>query len=606
MKLRTTLILLAITVGLALFIKFGESTKPNTAEATRRSHQVLQIERDQIEGIQIQNGDERVVLQRAGAKWRLTSPINDQADINAVLGILSDLEDWHKERTIPAKELEQDKASLTEFGLTKPKLTLKLIGKNAPPEIFFGKEGALEGRMYARFANSRDVMVVAQSVRNDIARKAEEFRDRKLTELTTAQIDRVLVKSPAGEMELKKEADHWGIVKPLRARADDQKVNDLIAQVTNASVVQFVASDDGDLHPYGLAEPRGAITLFAEGDKQGAMLQIGTSPEKKPAEVYVRFAPRHAVYTLPKKLDGLLALRPDDLRDRHLVRFDDEQLDRITIDAPGRTKAVLARKGEGWTIANHDNKPADNTEAHRLVEILHSVLVSKFVSAVASDLGKYGLDHPQLQVTLSSFASENTAETKAGERPLASIVFGKEEDGNVYARLDDEPFIVSVKSELLGQIFADPLRWQTVDIFNFKPAQVHRLSVVTDQERSVVRGPNDTWIWAAGTGEINQVNVRSLLNTLSTLRAIRWVGATVPEQGLENPGIVVTFTTSPDDKTLHKLAVGQSTGEGMWFAHADNHDGTFLISNPDMNAFRLPLAKQAPMPTASPTPARSP
>ena len=37
-----------------------------------------------------------------------------------------------------------------------------------------------------------------------------------------------------------------------------------------------------------------------------------------------------------------------------------------------------------------------------------------FVADVATELPKYGLDQPQLKVTLSSFASENTAETKAG------------------------------------------------------------------------------------------------------------------------------------------------------------------------------------------------
>ncbi len=601
MKLKTTLILLAVVVAVALFIKFGESKRPNTEEALRQSHQVLQIESDQIDGIQIQNGDERTVLRRNGAKWRLETPIKDQADNAAVAGLISDLADWTKERTITAKEMAGDKAGMTEFGLTKPKLRLKLFGKNAPPEILFGKEGALEGRMYVRFENSRDVFIAAQSVRNDIARKAEDFRDRKLTELTTAQVARLALKTPAGEMELEKKADHWEIVKPLRARADDQKVNDLVAQFTTARIMQFVASDDGDLHPYGLAEPRGAITLFPADDKQGAMLQIGSAPAKMKDQIYVRFAPRHAVYTLAQKVEDVLALRPDDLRDRHLIRFDDDMLDRVTIEAPGKTKTVLARNGEKWTIANHRNQAAAEGEVHRLLEILHSTLVTKFVSSVASDLAKYGLDHPQLQVTLSSFASENTAETKAGERPFATIVFGKEENGNVYARLDDEPFIVAVKSELLGQIFANPVQWHEVAIFHFKPEQVHRLAVTTDQERSITRGPNEEWKWVTGSGEINPVNVRSMLNTLASLRAVQWIGPTIPAHGLEKPQITITFTTSPDDKAVHKLALGASNGNSMWFAHVDGRDGTFLVSNPDMNAFRLPLTKLAP-PSPSPSP----
>ena len=84
-------------------------------------------------------------------------------------------------------------------------------------------------------------------------------------------------------------------------------ISDLIAQITTARIQQFVADDKGDLHPYGLAEPRGSITLFTQDDKPGApgqTLQIGGVPEKEKDQVYVRFSPRGFVYTLPKKIEA--------------------------------------------------------------------------------------------------------------------------------------------------------------------------------------------------------------------------------------------------------------------------------------------------------------
>src|SRR6266545_6995864 len=240
-------------------------------------------------------------------------------------------------------------------------------------------------------------------------RKREQFRDKKLTDLTTAQVRRIAVKTPAGEMELEKKGDHWDIVKPLRARADDEKVGDLIAQITTARIQQFVADDHGDLRSYGLAEPRGAITLFTQENKEGQLLQIGGVPEKEKDQIYVRFAPRGFVYTLPKKIEEILNTKPDDLRDRHLVRIDTNILDRITIDAPGRGKTVLARKDENWTIASRKNEPANSGEVRRFIDTLQNERVTKFVEDVASNLPKYGLDKAQLQLTFSSFASENTA-----------------------------------------------------------------------------------------------------------------------------------------------------------------------------------------------------
>jgi len=616
MKSKTTLILLVITAAVFAYMFFYERKAPTTEEAKRQAQNVVNFSREKIDGIVIQNGDDKIDLRRRDKKWRLETPIKEQADSSLIENLLLDLESWQKDATIPAKELEADKGKLNEYGLSKPKLRLKLRGKDAPREILFGKDAALEGKMYVRLENSKETFLAAQSIKKEIEKKATEFRDRKLTDLITAQVSRVVLKTAAGEMELQKKGDHWEIVKPLRARGDDQKIADLIAQMTTARIQQFVADDRGDLHPYGLAEPRGSITLFAQDDKsagrtdssrgeQGQVLQIGGAAEKEKDQVYVRFSARAFVYTLPKKIEEILNTKPNDVRDRHLVRIDTNILDRITIDAPGKGKTVLARKEENWTIGSRKNAPANSSEVRRLIDTLQNEQVTKFAEEVASDLPKYGLDKPQLQLTFSSFASENTAETKAGERPFATIAFGKVDGDNVYARLGDEPFIVAVRRGLLEQIFTDPLQWQELSIFKFKPEQIHRFGVVTDKELTLVRGANNQWSWLKGTGAIDQVNVQSLLNTLSMLHAVRWVGSTAPQHAFEKPQLVITFTTSPDDKASHKLTVGAAAPDGMWFARVDEREGTFVISNPDFNALRLSLMKPvepSPAVSASVTP----
>src|SRR5947207_7615238 len=607
MKWKTTLVLLIVTGGIFAYLFLVERNAPNTADAAREAQDVVKFSRDKVTGISIQNGDDKIDIRRHDDKWRLEMPIKDQADAAAVNNLLADIESWQKDATISAKEMEADKSKIADFGLGQPKLRLKLSGEKAPPEIWFGKEAALEGKMYVRFANSKETFLVNQSVRKAIDKKPEDFRDRKLTDLIMAQVARAVLKTPAGEMELQKKNDHWEIVKPLHTRADDQKINDLIAQVTTARIQQFVADDKGDLHPYGLAEPRGSLTLFAQDDKQGQTLQIGGVPEKGKDQVYVRFSPRAFVYTLPKKIEEILNRKPNDLRDRHLVRIDTKILDRLTIDAPGKGKTVLGRKDENWTIASRNNAPANSSEVRRLIDTLQNEQVTRFVEDVASNLPKYGLDKPQVTVTFSSFASENTAETKAGEQPFASVAFGKVEGNDVYARVGDEPFVVAVRRNLLDRIFADPIQWQDLSIFNFKPEQIHRLSVTTDKESALVRAANNQWNWAKGSGPINQTNLQSLLDSLATLRTVRWIGSTTSAHAFDKPRLVVTFTTSSDDKAIHKLTIGAPTPDGMSFAKVDEREGTFALSNPDLNALKLSLVGQessSPSPTLTATPSR--
>jgi hypothetical protein len=601
MKWKSTLILFVIAVGVWAYLFFVERNRPGTEEAARQAANVVNFDRENIEGLIIQNGDDKIEIRKHDDKWRLETPIKDQADASVVNELLSSVESWQKDASISAKEMEADKSKIADYGLGNPKLRLKLIGKDAPPEILFGKDAALEARMYVRFENSKETFLASQSVKKAIEKKPEDFRNRKLTDLIMAQVVRAVLKTPAGEMELQKKGDHWDIIKPLHTRADDQKVSDMIAQVTTAQIQQFVADDRGDLHQYGLAEPRGSLTLFAENDKQGQTLQIGSVSEKEKDQVYVRFSPRAFVYTLPKKIEEILNNKPNDLRDRHLVRIDTKILDRLTIDAAGKGKTVLARKDENWTIASKSNAPANSSEVNRLIQTLQNEQVTKFVEDVASNLGRYGLDKPQLTVTFSSFASENTAETKAGEQPFASVAFGKVEGNDVYARVGDEPFVVAVRKALLDQIFADPLQWQDQAIFNFKADQIHRVSVTTDKMQALFREKNQ-WTWTTGSGPINQNNLQSLLNTVSTLHAMKWIGSTTAAHALDKPQLVVAFTTSPDDKAAHKLIVGAPAPDGGAFAKVEEREGTFTISNPALSALRLPLvAPEAPAPNPSPS-----
>ena len=46
-----------------------------------------------------------------------------------------------------------------------------------------------------------------------------------------------------------KKNERWEIIKPLQARGDDQKIGDLLAQVTNARVQEFIADVNTGAYP---------------------------------------------------------------------------------------------------------------------------------------------------------------------------------------------------------------------------------------------------------------------------------------------------------------------------------------------------------------------
>ncbi|HZH98112.1 MAG TPA: DUF4340 domain-containing protein, partial [Fimbriimonadaceae bacterium] len=453
----------------------------------------------------------------------------------------------------------------------------------------------------------KKVYVIPNELKNQISKKADDFRDRKLMDVSATNVNRLTIKKGTDEIELEKKDEHWSLVKPLKARGDDSKVGDLVSQATTIRVDTFV-TDAANLAAYGLQEPRGTVSLLSEGGSEPVVLQIGSNPkdEKDKEKTYARLSTREAVVLLPNAIEKLLETKPNDLRDKSLVRVESDIVDRITIEPAGGEKLVLARDKEQWIRKAEKDVPIDSAVATRLLDSLKNQQVASFVSDVATDLPGYGLDQPQVKVTLSSFASENTAETQAGEKPIAAVLFGKVEGENVYAKLDDEPFIVAVPKAVLDSIVTDPLQLQPLAIYKHKPEEITWIEVTkADQPPVTLERDKDQWKLAKGDGSVNQINAQSLVNTLGALHAARWAGAVKPEHGLDKRSFVITFKTSTN--TTGKLTLGTVSSEDLTPATAEGFTGSFLVSRPDVEAFQLSLLEKPAAPgSASPMPPGAP
>ena len=610
MKFRTTLILLVLAGALGAYLWFVEQHQQTTKEAKDSSRQVVKVDRDKITAISIKNPEAKVELVKQGDDWHLQEPLKDRADSMAMSQLFTSLE-MLKHDAVIEPDSKGGKDQMKEFGLADSDTKIRLSGGEKPVELLFGKDAAVEGKVYVRVEGSNTAYVISNDLKNQISKKPDEFRDKKLTDLTVAKVQRAVIKSGAGEIEVQKKDEHWSLVKPLKARGDDSKIGDLISQAITARIDTFVA-DGANLSAHGLEPPRGTVSLYTEGSDQPVILNIGANPkeEKDKEKTYAKLSTRDAVVLLPKSVEKILETKPNDLRDKNLVRFESDIVDRITIEPAGKEKLVLARDKEKWVRKADKDVPINSTIATRLLEDLKNATVVNFVADVATELPKYGLDNPQVKVTLSSYASENTAESKAGEKPIVAILFGKLEGNDVYAKLDDEPFIVSVARAVVDSIVTDPLQLQELTIYQHKPEEITAFDVTREGQPtlSLERDKEKNWKLAKGDGAVNQVAAQSLVNTLASLRAVRWVGATKPEeQDLVKPAVTVNFKTAGN--TTGKLTLSKLTSEGMANATAEGLTGTFVVSRPDAEAFLASLLETpaaASPATTTGTPASAP
>jgi len=605
MKLKNTLILLVLAGAIYAFIHFYESGLPGTREAAERRGRVVEFDRDKIAKIAIKTNDTKIEFEKKDGIWFLEKPVKDRADSVAISQLFTTAESLKSDESIPTEKKGGDKDPLKEYGLGSPETRLIFTPDSGKPiELLFGKDAAVDGKIYVRLEDSRTAHVIGNDLKNQILKKADDFRDHKLTDVLSTQVNKFTLKTAKGEIELEKK-EHWTLTKPFKARGNDQKIGDLIAQAANAQVQSFIA-DASNLAAFGLQEPRGTVSFVAEGRKEPVVLQIGQPLEKDKEKIYVKLSTRESVLVVPKGLEGLLETKPNDVRDRSLLRVESDIVDRISIEPKDREKIVIARKGESWVRKVGDkDEPINVAAATRLLGELQSQQVTEFVADIATELPKYGLDQPMVKVTLSSYASENTAETKAGEKPIVSVLLGQTEGDKVYAKLDDEPFVVGVSRALIDFILTDAQQWQELTIFSYKADDITSLEIAREGQPTITleRDKDKKWALAKGDGQVNQTNVQSLVNTLAALRSVRWMGAATPEHGLDKPKVTVTFKTTSG---AGKLLIGTETPDHLNHASAEGKPGTFGLSQPDVTAFQLPLidgAPVAPTPAAAPAPA---
>ena len=617
MKTRNTLVLLVLLGGLFAYLKWVDPKFEGTDAKQEKKGRPVQVDRDSVTAVTIRNSEGSLQLTKsADGIWLIETPVKDRADSLAISTLFTSLESLRMD-AVPAGK----GGALADYGLTKGDVSIKVSGKN-PVELLIGKETAIEGKVYMRIEGKDVAYVASKDLRDQATKSVKDWRDRKLSDLTAAQVNKVTFKTAKGEFAAEKTATHWSLTRPFKGRADDQKVTDMISNATTPRIEDFVG-ETKDLGAFGLSEPRATVTFQAEGVKEPVVLQIGNAkksdkPEEKkdgdkkepaPQPVYVKLSTRDGVFTVPAAVESLINTQPGDLRDQNLMRVQTDMVDRITLEAPGRGKVVLGRNGEEWVrkAEKQNDVPVNNGAANKLLSDLTTMKVTRFVADVAGDLKEYGLDAPVATVTLSSYSSEGTPETKPGDRPLAKLMLGKFEGDAGYAKLDDEPFIVAVPASILEEIWTDPLQWQDLKIQELKSEEVVSFEITRAGQPTLAfeRDKEKKWKLAKGDGTVSQGAAESLVNTLANLRAVRWAGATsAAAQGLDKPNVAITFTLA--DKKSGKLTVGSNTPEEMWNATLDGKPGTFLLSKPDFDALNGALIETPPPAAAAGTPNGSP
>jgi hypothetical protein len=370
---------------------------------------------------------------------------------------------------------------------------------------------------------------------------AEDARP-KVFEVSAEKIAELTVRSGGDRTVLRKTDGQWRIVEPVQVKADEGEVSGLTGSLASAENVRVVDEAPGDLSQYGLAEPRVEVGFRVDGEKEFRHLRLGDKTATQ-GEVYASRGGKQ-VFLIPSYLESSFAKSTFDLREKGVLAFERDKVDRLEIEAPGQSLAV-AKAGTEWRLEKPVQAPADYGTVESLVSRLQTAQMKSIAAQEAADLKPYGLDAPEATIAVASGSSR------------ASLAIGKkDESGNHYARDLSRPLVFTVEPSLLDELKKPAGDLRNKDVFAFRPfnataIETTRGTEVLAFEKAKGPGKDDTEKWRQvkpSVKDVDQSKVDDALARLSNLRVQSFEDGK-GKTGADAPALVVVAKFEEGKKT---------------------------------------------------------
>jgi hypothetical protein len=429
MRLRNTLLLALLLIGLGAYLYFVESKQ---IEQEGKKEKLLALNADDVSAVTLLYPGREIALEKAEGGWRMTKPVAAPADDITVKNLVRAIADAEVSKTI------DQPSDLTQFGLAQPMVTITVTAKGQPlPDLKVGKTATVSNSTYVLRADQPKIYLTGSAFHAGMDKQVKDLRDKKIVDFKEEDISRIALHGPDGDVLLTKADGNWTIQQPASYRADGNAVRAMLTALHNLRATDFAsdAPSDADLATYGLdAPPRQLLLTTADGTE--VRLLVGKETDQG---LYLKTADRPTTFVVGKWASRDLSKGVGDLRDKTVLSFDPGAVTAIEVThADGGHFALHSADGK-WSLEGSD-QAVNAAAVDGFVSALSRLSGSQVLADQAADLAPYGLAAPAVTIAVKGKDDVLIGTIRAGSRnpnPPATEYTVKRDDAPTVFQLRD-------------------------------------------------------------------------------------------------------------------------------------------------------------------------
>jgi hypothetical protein len=313
-------------------------------------------------------------------------------------------------------------------------------------------------------------------------RQEAEERGKRVFTLTKEALQGIdVIVKETKKYGLVKEKDGWQITMPVKARGDQQAVEQVLLAVLAARREREIGDHAGEeLKAFGLSSPRAEITV--RGNNREETVLIG---EENPGQTgfFAVLKGDTRVFLFPLAAWDMIDRDVYALRDKQVLAFEPDMVKVIEVRSGG-TKLRVQKQDKEWRMTFPLAVKADEGAINQLLNGLNDARVARFVDEAPRDLKPYGLNTPRAEVWFED------AQGKKGIR-FGTAAAGKT---GVYVQLPGGKTIFEVDKALFALVPTTVVDWRDKEIVAFDNSQVQKWAVhYRGKELAAQKKEPDSW-----------------------------------------------------------------------------------------------------------------